>query len=106
MADTEIFWQGKSGKQYRYWIHRVATYFNDDPGNYIYAMEVEPDSWVALYIGQTHSLQQQLAGTETEAELRRQGATHVHVHTTPGGEPLRAAEVADLIARWEPAGNE
>ncbi|MBI2962799.1 MAG: hypothetical protein HYY35_03530 [Deltaproteobacteria bacterium] len=106
MADTEIYWDGQSGKEYPYWIHRIGTYFDDEPGNYIYAKEVEPGSWVALYIGHTPSLQDHLADAEKEACAKRNGATHVHVHTTPGGESRQAAEAADLIARWQPACND
>ncbi|MBI3049769.1 MAG: hypothetical protein HYY76_15800 [Acidobacteria bacterium] len=106
MADAEIYWEGQSGKEYLYWIHRIGTFFNNDPGNYIYAKEVEPGSWVALYIGHTASLQNQLADPEKDACAKRNGATHVHVHTTRAGEARRAAEQADLVAKWEPACND
>jgi hypothetical protein len=105
MADTDIYWEGRSGKEYRYWIHRIGTYFSSEPGNFIYAKEVEPDAWEPLYVGHTSSLEDGLADPETEARAKRLGATHVHVHTTPGGEARRAAEEADLIARWRPACN-
>lgn len=101
----EIYWEGESGKEYTYWIHRIGTYFNDEPGNYIYAKEVEPGAWEPLFIGHTDSLQDRLADEETEACVRRHGGTHVHVHTARGGEARRAAEAADLVARWSPACN-
>ena len=106
MADTEISWEGQSGKEYVYWIHRIVTYFSDEPGNYIYAKEVEPDSWTPLYIGQTSSLEERLADNEKEACARRNGATHVHVHTTRGGAVWRTAEEADLVAKWNPVCND
>lgn len=105
MADTEISWEGQSGKDYVYWVHRIGTYFNDEPGNFIYAKEVESDSWVAIYIGHTPSLQDQLADPEKDACAKQHGATHVHVHTTRSGEARRAAEQADLVAKWTPACN-
>ena len=74
MADTEISWEGQSGKEYVYWIHRIGTYFSDEPGNYIYAKEVEPDSWTPLYIGQTSSLEERLADDEKEACTQRRNA--------------------------------
>jgi hypothetical protein len=111
-ADVKRQWRvlcrsvrGQSGTEYQYWIHRIGTYFSDEPGNYIYAKEVEPDVWQPVYIGHTSSLEDRLADDEKEACARRHGATHVHVHTTPGGEARRAAEEADLIARWTPACN-
>jgi hypothetical protein len=106
MADTEIVWEGQSGKEYVYWIHRIGTYFNDEPGNYIYAREAEPGGWEALYIGHTVSLQNRLAGPEKEACTKHHGATHVHVHTNRAGEARRAVEEDDLIAKWRPVCND
>ena len=105
MTDTEIYWDGQSGKDYVYWIPPIGTSFNDEPGNFIYTKEDEPGSWVAIYIGHTASLQNRLADPETEASAIRNGATHVHVHTTRSGEARRAAEQADLVARWDPVCN-
>lgn len=106
MADADIYWEGKSGREYRFWIHRIGTHFNDEPGNFIYAREVEPDAWEAVYMGHTPSLQDRLADAATEACAKRHGATHVHVHTTPGPESRRNAEQEDLIARWNPSCNQ
>ncbi len=107
MADTEIYWEGQSGKEYKYWIHRLGTYFNNEPGNYIYVKEVEPGSWAPLYIGQTSRLEDRLADHEKEACAKQHGATHVHGHTTPGGgEAKRTAEEAELIAKWNPPCND
>lgn len=101
MPDPEISWEGQSGKEYLYWVHPIGTYFNNEPGNYIYAKEVEPGSWEALYIGHTDSLQHRL-DPEPEACAKRNGATHVHVHTNRTGALRRAAEQADLVAKWKP----
>lgn len=107
MAHTEIYWEGESGKEYLYWIHRIGTYFADEPGNVIYAKEVEPESWTPLYIGQTSSLEKRLADDhQKEACAKRNGATHVHVHTNRTGESRRRAEEADLIAKWKPVCND
>ncbi|OFW00233.1 MAG: hypothetical protein A3I61_08705 [Acidobacteria bacterium RIFCSPLOWO2_02_FULL_68_18] len=89
-----------------YWIHRIGTFFNDEPGNYILAKEVEAGSWEAVYIGHTASLQKQLVDPEKEACAKQNGATHVHVHSTPTGESRRAAEQIDLVAKWRPVCNE
>ncbi|MBI2828939.1 MAG: hypothetical protein HYX77_06695 [Acidobacteria bacterium] len=102
MAHAEIYWEGQSGKEYQYWIHWIGTYFTNEPGNFIYAKEVEPGSWTPLYIGQTSSLERRLADDEKEACAKRNGATHVHVHTNRGGVARQSAEKADLIAKWNP----
>lgn len=105
MANTEISWEGQSGKEYLYWSHRIGTYFSDEPGNYIYAKEVEPGSWEPLCIGHTSSLQDRLADHEKEACAKQHGATHVHVHTSRFGAARQTAEEADLVARWNPVCN-
>lgn len=107
MAENKIYWEGQSGKKYKHWIHRIGTLFGNEPGNYIYAKEVEPGSWTPLYIGQTSSLEGRLGVHEKEACAKQNGATHVHAHTTPGGgEARRIAEQADLIAKWNPVCND
>ena len=105
MADTEIGWEGRSGREYTYWIHRIGTQFLPGPGSFIYATEIEPDAWLAVYVGHTDDLAEGLAGSAAEAIATRLGATHVHVHTNLGGPARRAAEEHDLIARWQPVGN-
>lgn len=105
MADTEIGWEGESGREYTYWIHRIGTQFLPGPGSFIYATEVEPDAWLAVYVGHTDDLAEGLAGSAAEEIAIRLGATHVHVHTNLGDRERRAAEERELIARWKPAGN-
>lgn len=105
MADTEIGWEGRSGREYTYWIHRIGTQFLPGPGSFIYATEIEPDAWLAVYVGHTDDLAEGLAGSAAEEIATRLGATHVHVHTNLAEPSRRAAEERDLIARWKPAGN-
>jgi hypothetical protein len=105
MADPDIHWKGGSGSTYGYWIHPIGTSFKDEPGNYIYAKETEPRRWRPIYIGQTSSLGDRLANHEREACAKRNGATHIHAHTTSGGETRRLSEEADLIEEWNPVCN-
>lgn len=105
MVEPDTHWEGQSGKEYRYWIHPIGTDFTEDPGNYIYAKQVEPGRWEPLWIGQTSNLHDLLVDPEKAACAKRNGATHVHAHTSPGRESARAAEEADLIARWDPPCN-
>lgn len=105
MSNPNINWEGKSGKKYGYWIHKIGTVFKDEPGNYIYSKETEPTKCRPIYIGQTSSLRDRLADHEREACARRNGATHIHVHTTPGPETNRTLEETDLIEKWNPVCN-
>jgi hypothetical protein len=104
MARPDIYWEARSGKTYGYWIHKIGDSFKDEAGNYIYAKETQPRTWQPFYIGQTSSLADRLADHEKEDCAKRNGATHVHAHTTPSGETQRKAEEADLIARMRRVG--
>lgn len=100
-----ILWPGKSGNTYKYWIYPIGTEFVDSPGNYIFAKETQPGHWAPIYIGQTNSLKTRLANHEKESCARRNGATHIHAHTS-GDESSRLAEEKDLITRWQPPCND
>ena len=107
MSDAPtIMWPGLSGKEYKYWIYTVGTSFKEEPGNYIFSKETRPGYWSPCYIGQTENLDKRLGDHEKEACARRYGATHIHAHTTPGGEAIRKAEEKDLIQKWKPPCNE
>lgn len=101
---STINWPGQSGAQYQHWIHPIGTSFKDEGGNYVYAKETSPGQWAPLYIGQTNSLKVRLGNHETEAQCKRDGATHIHAHTN-GSEAARLAEERDLIALWKPSCN-
>jgi hypothetical protein len=105
MAEPDIHWEGSSGKKYGYWIHKIGTTFKDAPGNYIYAKETRPGYWRQVYIGQTSSLAERLADHEKEACAKRNGATHIHAHTSSDSEQVRRAEETDLIDKWDPVCN-
>ena len=105
MAIPEIYWEGKSRAKYGYWIHSIGTEFTDAAGNYIYAKQTQPGHWSPVYIGQTTRLRDRLADHEKEACALRNGATHIHTHTTPGGEAERLNEESDLIDIWSPVCN-
>ena len=49
MSGPDIYWEGKSGREYGYWIHPIGTDFKDEPGNYIYAKETSPKKWQAVF---------------------------------------------------------
>jgi hypothetical protein len=107
MSETpSILWQGKSGKDYKYWIYPIGTSFKEEPGNYIFAKQTQPNYWAPCYIGQSKNLNDRLENHEKEGCAKRQGATHIHAHLTNGGEAVRKAEEKDLIIRWKPPCND
>lgn len=105
MSNTpEVFWPGKSGQQYGYWVSRIDANYLDEPGNYIFAKVVN-GYWVAVYIGQTNSLANRLNNHPKEPCAIRNGATHIHAHTNHQGENARKVEEVDLIENWQPVCN-
>jgi predicted GIY-YIG superfamily endonuclease len=106
MSEPDINWEGVSGKKYGYWIHKIRTEFKDEPGSYIYAKETKPNSWAPVYIGQTSSLKNRLADHEKENCAKRNGATHIHAHTSSNTEETGKAEEIDLIRNYRPVCNE
>jgi predicted GIY-YIG superfamily endonuclease len=103
MTDS-INWAGKSGNLYQYWIYPIDTSFKSSPGNYIYTKH-NGVGWVPLYMGQTVDLAARLSNHEKDSEARRNGATHIHAHTS-GSEAERLAEERDLCAKWKPICND
>ncbi len=103
---SDIKWTGVSGKQYEYWMYPIGSAFKEEPGNYIFAKESVPGSWLPCYIGQTENLNVRLGDHEKEACARSHGATHIHAHLTSGGEAIRKAEEKDLVQKWGPPCNE
>ena len=105
MADT-VKWIGASGESYTYWVHPVGEDFKDEPGNYIFA-KVVGGKWSAIYIGETASLKKRPLGPGHEKWncAERNGVTHIHAHTTPGGVAARQDEESDLLANRNPPCN-
>lgn len=106
MSDPEIYWEGQSGQKYGYWILKIGAKFKAEPGNYIYAKETSQGRWTPVYIGQTSNLNERLAGHSEEQCARRNGATHIHAHTSSDKESERKAEEKDLIQKWAPVCND
>jgi len=100
MADVPtIIWAGKSGVQYTYWIHPIGTTFKAEAGNYIFARN-SPQGWYAIYIGETGDLSTRFPNHHQADCITRNGATHIHAHTAPGGDQVRRDEETDLRGRW------
>lgn len=94
-----ILWEGRSGKQYRYWIYPIGTTFSAVGGNYIFSKETRPGYWTPIYIGQTADLSVRFDNHHKMPCIKSHGATHIHVHRNDL-ERDRLAEEADLLAKW------
>ena len=58
--ERTIMWEGVSGEQYKYWINPIGSSFKSEPGNYIFAKETRPNTWMAIYVGETKNLANRL----------------------------------------------
>ena len=107
MAQTRsVIWTGKSGEEYRYWVHPIATRFEATPANYIYA-KVVARKWRVVYIGETGDLSERMLDTHDKKDcITRSGATRIHEHISSDDEEERRAEEADLIGRYIPPCND
>ncbi|MGD2270616.1 MAG: hypothetical protein PVI06_09480 [Desulfobacterales bacterium] len=105
MSDPNIYWTGASGRKYGYWIHPIDAKFRKIAGNVIFAQQTETDEWVPVYIGETRNFDEGFADPKVVACAKKNGATHAHVHFSSPGDPVRLAEVADLVAHWKPVCN-
>lgn len=96
-ASESVQWKGRSGALYTYKIFPLDTRWNDVAGNYIFAKR-GGTGWVAIYIGQTSSLRDRLGPDHHRWDCaKRNGLTHIHVHTSVNNEAIRTGEEIDLI---------
>jgi len=95
-------WPGISGVEYDYYIYDIESNFKYSPGNYIFAKEVGPGTWLPLYIGQTGDLSERFEDHHKIDCVLINGATHLHVHLSSTSEEIRREEEKDLIDRWRP----
>ena len=105
MAEQQIHWPGQSGKKYTYWIYPIETTWAEKAGNYIFAKKLSNGNWTPIYIGETGDLRDRLPNHEKLPCATRNGATHIHTHTSSSGQEVRRAEEADLIAKSDPPCN-
>jgi hypothetical protein len=105
MSQPDIYWTGQSGRNYGYWIHPIEASFRKIAGNVIFAKQTEAGEWEPVYIGQTRNFDEGFADQKSENCAKINGATHAHVHFSSPGDAVRKAEVADLVAKWNPVCN-
>jgi hypothetical protein len=95
MSTAEVYWNGASGKKYKYWLKQLPYYCDPEQnGNYIFAKIVDR-VWIPIYIGQGDIGNGVNDETHYLCAITR-GATHVHVHTNHAEEE-RALEEQDLL---------
>lgn len=106
-GEERVVWQGQSGEQYSYWVFDIDETFDKAPGNYIFAMRRDNNTWRALYVGQTKDLSERLTDSHEKKRCAvRLGATHIHAHANKNGEAARLKEEGDLIRGMAPRCNE
>ncbi len=99
MAEREtVYWTGKSGTRYKYWIYRIPYSFDpDQDGNYIYCKIGARQQWVPIYIGEGDLKERaDLEKHHQRTCIKRERATHFHAHTKTHGK-AREDEEADLL---------
>ena len=107
-TERTIFWPGITGEQYKYYIYPIGISVDSVPGNYIFAREVSPQTWTAVYVGETNNLDELLTDhnvSEKISEIRRYGATHIHIHNHGFDVNSRRREVLNISHRCHPPCN-
>lgn len=103
-----ITWRGASGQSYTFEAHPIETQFNSVSGVYILCREVFPQSWEAIYIGETQSLKNRLntgvGSHDGYARASRLGATHIAALVV-AGDAERVRIETDLRHGLNPSAN-
>jgi predicted GIY-YIG superfamily endonuclease len=105
MAES-IIWTGKSGKEYKYWIHSLDDTHDAAPANYIFVNKTRPTYYRLVYIGETEDISQRFDSHHKMPCIRRIGITHLCTHKSDTDKKVRCAEEADLISNYNPICND
>lgn len=103
-----VTWRGASGNSYDFEIYPDGQTFNPVSAVYTFCRNISPDSWQAIYVGETGSLRQRLnmgiSAHEGYARAKQLSMTHIGVMLVHGdGERLRVE--TDLRNGLLPAAN-
>jgi hypothetical protein len=99
-------WNGASGALYPYTVVEIGRQPNTAFGNYIFSKLNRAGWWVAIYVG--HGDLSHLADLDQHRMrdfIRRQGATHVHIHENPSMASRMIERMDILEAHPEAAAN-
>lgn len=97
MADI-CTWTGATGNVYSYEIYPIDSSWNPVAANYIFARRspYATGRWLAVYIGESSNIRERFADHHRAPCIRKEGATHVHVHLN-ADQGQRLFEETDLI---------
>ena len=102
MTTKACIWFGKSRRLYEYDVFPVGTTFKAVPANYIFTRETSPGMYDPIYIGETEDLSERFDNHHKMPCIRREEATHIHVHKNDDGVMARRQEKRDLLAKSIP----
>lgn len=108
--NTQVFWQGASGRSYTTYLHPIGTRYRPIAGVYIACHQRSDGRWVADYIGEAQNLDDRVgAGLQRHHKLermRRAGATHLCTLAVSGGSTERLGIERDLRHSCRPSCND
>ncbi len=104
--EVTILWDGKSGKEYEFWIYEIGYPMASVPCNYCFAKETEPHKWSPIYFGETGDISERFDYHQKIDRILQHGATHIHAHISGEDREVRRVEEADLVAKWKPPCND
>ena len=101
-----VTWTGGSGKKYDFQIYPIGTTFKSLGACYIFAKSTAPNSWQAIYIGETSDLSERFDHHHKSSCITLYGATHICVYTVGMNNYIRRYSVErDLLANIRPPCN-
>ena len=103
--EVSIYWTGKSGRKYKYWLFPIGTKFQKEPVNFIFARQLKKGYFTPIYVGETEDFIKHFDGHPKLPCLRRNEATHITVHKGSTSDRPRRAEEMDLINNYNPVCN-
>jgi len=107
MSNLAVNWPGNSGTTYTFDVYEMSTDWNDVPGIYIFAKEIQSGSWKAIYVGETGSFKTRMTTSHGEwLNALLEGVTHVHAMVDHSGSNGRLAIEDDLILSLRPPLNQ
>ena len=97
-----ITWEGANAP---YEIHPIGTDFNPNPGNYVFAKQTTPGSWLPIYAGETSDLSERFDSHHAMPCILENGGTHITVRINQDGEQARRDEERRIRENHNPSCN-
>jgi hypothetical protein len=96
---------GASGVSYSYRPMTIDAPWDNAPGNYAFASQIELGHWQVYYVGEASSLRECLPSHDLWPKAAALGCTHVLAHVNDDGAQARQLEERDLVAGLNPPMN-